>query len=134
MTVKEWLPQLLKSYYRETRYFDRNAWPESYLGRAREERGGFMQGATDRHYPEVRGPQGLLVRRAIEGMAYELRAVVEAHYASPHGVTSKERAKALGVSVPKYWTLLDCAYYYLAGRIERLDTQPVEQQEKTRFA
>ena len=134
MTVKEWLPQMLKAYFRETRNFAHDAWPESYLGRAREERGGFLQGAGSQPCREVRRHEGLIVRRAIEGMAYELRAVVEAHYNSPRGVTIKEKARALGISVPKYWTQLDCAYYYLAGRIERLDTQRIEYPPKTTAA
>ena len=122
MSVKEWLPPMLRAYYAETRKFDRDAWPESYLGTAQEERGGYGQGAVRQHYKEVRGRDGLEIRRAMEGMPYELRAIVDAHYAAAK-VPVKQKSKALGVSVPKYWTLLDCAYFYIAGR---LDTQRID--------
>lgn len=125
MNVKEWLIPLVKAFYAETRRFDRDSYPESCLGRMREERGGFGQGALRQHYPEVRCRDGLMMRRAIEGMPFALRAVLDAHYAA-HGDSVTEKAKALGLSKPTYWVKLDCAYYYLAGRIERLDSEPVE--------
>jgi DNA-directed RNA polymerase specialized sigma24 family protein len=126
MNVKEWVVPMVRRWADQRRSFDRNAWPQSYLGRAREELGGFMQGSGGVNYKEVYWGDGLIVWRALQGMPYEQRQAIETHYLSPKGITAKQKADEVGVSVPKFWTLLDCAYFYLAGRIERIDAQATE--------
>lgn len=126
MNVKEWIVPMLRQWADQRRRFDLGAWPESYLGRAREERGGFMQGSGGTNYKEVYRGDALVVWRAMQGLPYQQRLAIEAHFLNPKRVTAKQKADELGVSVPKFWTLLDCAYFYLAGRIERIDAQVIE--------
>lgn len=126
---KEWLTPMMTTWRAQTlriwtgrREFSRgvahvDGWPTvTLLGRIRNEgEGASSGGARGQHWPEVYLGDGLLIRRGIEGMPYQPKTVLYAKWLSHEPV--REQARLIGVSTATYWSLLDCSYFYLAGRV-----------------
>jgi hypothetical protein len=99
------------------RHFD--GWPAStILGKIRAEGEGAGQGGTfKQHFSEVYFGDGLLIWRAMQEMPIGPKEVLYAKLLSYESVS--KQIKLLGITWQEHGTRLDCAYYYLAGRLSR---------------
>lgn len=109
-----------------------DGWPTvTLLGKLREERDGATQGRMSQHFAEVYRGDGLLIWLAMESMPLREREVLYARYLSRDLV--RTQADELGISVAQYWSRLDCAYFFLAGRLDA-HAQAAESCAETEFA
>lgn len=103
--------------------FEPDGWPTTtILGKLREERDGAGQGKVSQHFAEVYRGDGLLIRRAMERMPLAEREVLYARHLSRDLV--RTQADVLGLSVAGYWSRLDRAYFFLAGRVDAMLAEP----------
>ncbi len=107
-----------------------DGWPTvTVMGKIRTDgEGAGQQGAHTQHFPEVYSKDGLLIWRALEGMPIAPREVLYAKWLSSEPV--RVQARFLELPISRYWVLLDNAYYYVAGRIERFDQEATERESK----
>jgi hypothetical protein len=80
---------------------------------------GAAHGKAGQHYAEVYSRDGLLVRRAMEGMRYEARRVIYALYLC-HRMTHAQRFAVLGFTKTTYWELHAEAHVWIASGISRI--------------
>lgn len=129
MNIKSMLEPMCREWSRQYRriaqggvirhdgVFEPDGWPTTtILAKLREERDGAGQRRLTQHFAEVYRGDGLLIWRAMDRMPLPERQVLYARFLSRDLV--KVQAELLGVSVAQYWTTLDRAYYYLAGRLD----------------
>lgn len=110
-----------------TKHWD--GWPTvTVMGKIRIDAEGAGQGVRGQSFPEVYTGPGLTIWRAMDGMPIAPREVLHAKWLA--GEPVKIQAPILGLKIRTYWILLDNAYYYLAGRIERLDLEAKIKGEK----
>jgi hypothetical protein len=92
----------------------------SVMGRLREERDGASQpGNSGIKYAEVFTEDALLVRRAIEGVAYDPYVTAHIHYIVPASV--KIKAREAGYSPAGYYQHLEVFHEWTRGRILLLE-------------
>lgn len=63
--------------------------------------------------------EGLMIQRALDRMPELPRTVMFAHYVIGEA-RAEEKAATLGLSRSAYYSQLELAYHYLAGRIDAL--------------
>jgi hypothetical protein len=101
-----------------------DGWPTAtVLGRIRAEGDGASQrGTVGQHFAEVYTGEALLVWRGMFGMPIAPKEVLFAKTLARDPV--RLQAQMLGLKTSAYWSLLDNAYYYLAGRILAIENTP----------
>jgi hypothetical protein len=122
--LRTWRAQTVRNWTGKREFPDgpphTDGWPTvSLLGRIDQTWGG---GPPDQRWAEVYTGDGLHVWRALHDMPFQPRLVLYAKYLSSEPV--KRQAHLLGISVSLYWSSLDCAYYFLAGRMAGMTTGP----------
>lgn len=129
MNPRDWVVPIVSEWAHQKRriLFDRpvghaEGWSsQTLLGKLLEEGAGAAHTTTRiwQYCPDVYTGDALLVQRALERMPYQPRMVMFAHHVIRVGdATSK--AEALGLARSAYYSALDLAYHYLAGRIDEM--------------
>jgi len=101
-----------------------DGWPTAtVLGRIRAEgEGAGQRGTVGQHFAEVYTGEALLIWRAMHGMPIGPKEVLYAKTLARDPV--RLQAQMLGLKTSAYWSLLDNAYYYLAGRVVVIENTP----------
>ena len=99
-----------------------NGWPSlSMLGRIIKQGPDGARAGGKRDFVPLgisMGKKVLAAHRIVQTMPYEIRQVVYAKYVV-RGVRDSERAKVLKLSTKTFYTRLDNAHYFFAGRAEK---------------
>lgn len=72
--------------------------------------------SSTQHYAEVYTGDALLIWRIFATAPRELVEICTAHYLE--GGDANRKARNLHISRTQYWTRLECACYYIAGRLD----------------
>jgi hypothetical protein len=121
MQIRDWIEPMLKSWARQWWAIQTGDEPAgSTLSKLIEmhENAALSVGIAGQRFDEVFKGDGLLIARALHGAPESVRTIVAAHYLA-RGQSAPEKALALGMSKTKYWTAVESAWHYLAGRIDQ---------------
>lgn len=145
---KDWLPPMMRSWARDysrahqagrlvrdtsgKEVWHWDSWPPTtVLGRVQSEGHGASQGTREQHYAEVYGREGLLVRRAMQGLRYEPRVVLHLLYLAPK-MSHAQRYGLMNVGKTTYWELHAEGHVWVASGISRIENGPDSADESVR--
>lgn len=109
-----------------------DGYAQSLLGRIRDEREGAAQGIAVQRWPEVFWGDGLDVQRALTGLGERRHAALHFQYVwdPSFNVTIRQKCAYLEVKRTEYFALIERAEIWVHARLDRPDSQVVEQVQK----
>lgn len=122
--IRRYAGQLAARWRGETKDGHQFGWGgAAVLGKIKEERDGASQGTMKQHFAECFTEDALLIRRAVEGMAYDPYVVFHVYYIVP--APNKVKFAEAGYAPSTAWDHLKVAHAYIDGRLKLLDPKSV---------